>query len=673
MREPVDNPTRRGWHPIEVVVSGGDGRAGEVSELLRQLWLGLAAYRLFPGSSTRPGFAAAVERIHESVSSALAAGPIDVEVRSDGFVLAGTALPPNESTERLARACFERRVERVAIGAVPDVRDLERTFAMLSMPPEDLREHGGAEEVLASAGVGSIVLSALGPSAVEGADHEAEGVVASPARMPDALLLASQLRIDDLAGGPGTHAEALFERLRGLVSDLSIEAGREIDLHATVHDVVTELPAELRRSLVELLVDRVRDDPLAERLIGTMSNAELTRALVDLGRDGRRDPVELATHLASAGVRHLDLVDLTEALEAGREEAGTILAGLEAVGVDLTEPRMNGSEGSVTDALAGYLTATERDDVRTMQATLPRTDEQRQASALLAFHDYVTLERDEERLGEVLSLWAEGVQAAMAMRDPVRVRELLEPVREALGGVEDERHSLYGAYVRQALAPEAVLAFMETARAEQSGGATVPEVLEPFGDLGVEVLLDLLAEADRERRAHLLAVLRQVARGHLRPVVARLEDPRWYVVRNAANLLGNAGGEEVLDQLVWAAHHPSAQVRKEAVKALVVAGGVKAVPHLRTLAAEGLQDVRPTAVSVLGAIFAPEAAAALGDIARSSTDRGLRRQALDELAEWAEGRKVLRVLADGDTRPRLPWKLRRHARRLLRDARGAGG
>src|SRR5207247_7163022 len=127
------------------------------------------------------------------------------------------------------------------------------------------------------------------------------GVPRSPARLPAALRLASQLPIDVLAGAPEPRAEALFERLRGLVSDLSIEAGREIDLHATVHDVVTELPPELRRSLVELLVDRVRDDPLAERLIGTMSNAELTRALVDLGRDGRRDPVELANHLAAAG------------------------------------------------------------------------------------------------------------------------------------------------------------------------------------------------------------------------------------------------------------------------------------------------------------------------------------------------------------------------------------
>jgi hypothetical protein len=76
-------------------------------------------------------------------------------------------------------------------------------------------------------------------------------------------------------------------------------------------------------------------------------------------------------------------------------------------------------------------------------------------------------------------------------------------------------------------------------------------------------------------------------------------------------------------------------------------------------------------VSVLGAIFAPEAAAALGDIAQSNADRGLRRQALDELAEGAEGREVLRLLSDRNTWPRLPWKLRRYARRLLRDTRGA--
>jgi HEAT repeats len=654
-----------------VTVSEGVDELRDVSGLLRQLSLGLSTYRLFPGSPDRPGFVASVERIERAATAALATGPVDVEVRAEGFFVAGTALPSEESTARLARACFERRVERLVVQEPPSVTDLQQTYALLSMTPEEIAEQGGAEDVLRSLGVTSILLSALGPSAVEGADHVPDEMAgAASVRMLDADDIASQLRVAELSGAPGRQAEVVFERLRTLVAELSIESGREIDFHATVNGVVSDLPAHLRRSLIELLVDRVLDDPLAERLIGTMSNAELTRALVDLGRDGQRDPIDLARNLASAGIRHLDIVDLTAALEAGREEAGTILAGLEEVGVDLTGAERDEGPGSVTDTLASYLVATERDDVRSMRATLPRSDEQRMGMALLALHDYLTLEVDDERLGEVLFLWAEELRGAVRSRDPERVRELLGAAREGLHASDDERESLFGAYVRQALEPDLVMDLVTSGHADQ--GMPVEEMLDPFGDVGVEVLLDLLAEeADRERRAFLLSALRRMAPGHLGPVMVRLRDPRWYVVRNAANLLGNTGGAEVLDQLAAATRHQSAQVRKEAVKALLVAGGVRAVPRLRLLASEGVEDVRTTAVTVLGAIFAPEAAEALGDIVRSSADRGLRRLAIDELAEGTEGRSVLHDLSAGKVRPRLPWSLRRYVRRLLRETAGS--
>ncbi len=42
-------------------------REQAVVALLRQLWLGLSAYRLFPGALERPGFVAAVERIRFGV------------------------------------------------------------------------------------------------------------------------------------------------------------------------------------------------------------------------------------------------------------------------------------------------------------------------------------------------------------------------------------------------------------------------------------------------------------------------------------------------------------------------------------------------------------------------------------------------------------------------------
>jgi hypothetical protein len=39
------------------------------------------------------------------------------------------------------------------------------------------------------------------------------------------------------------------------------------------------------------------------------------------------------------------------------------------------------------------------------------------------------------------------------------------------------------------------------------------------------------------------------------------------------------------------------------------------------------------------------------------------------LAERADGEPVLEDLASGSTRPKLPWGLRRHAKRLLRERR----
>jgi HEAT repeat protein len=645
----------------------GDDRARIVAVLLRQLWFGLSSYRLFPGNPERAGFVAAVDRIGDAARVALAGGPVDVEVRGEDLVFSGAALAGDDATTRLALACFERRIERLAVQAVPTAQDLERTCAILSMTPDALEDLGGAQAALVAEGVTAIVLSALGPSAVEGADHVPEEMVgADLGRVPDASALASRLGLEALRGAPDQQAETLLERLRTLVTQLSVEVGREIDLHTTVHDVVTDLPPDLRQSLMGLLVERVLDDPLAERLIGTMSNAELTRALVDLGRDGRRDPVELAQHLAGAGIRHLDIVDLTTALEAGQVEAGTIMAGLEGLGVDLMSDSA-AARGSVTDAIAGYLRATERDDIRAMQTTLARTDDQRTRAALLALRDYLSLESDPERLGEVLFLWAEELRVALGQRDPSRVRVLLDSAREAFDEPGGERESLFNDYVRQALSGEVVLDLVAVHDADRL--VPVSELLEPFGEQGVEALLDLLAdEPDRERRAHLLAALRQTARGHTKPVLARLRDPRWYVVRNAANLLGNAGGGEVLDQLARACRHTSPQVRKEAVKALLVAGGVRAVPRLRILADEGPEDVRSMSVTVLGGILAPEAAEALGDVARGSRDRRLRRLAVEELAAGAEGREVLRELAIGAGRPRLPWNLRRQARRLLREA-----
>jgi hypothetical protein len=634
-----------------------------VGFLLRQLWLGLSTYRLYPDNPDRPGFTAAVDRVTGAAADALVGGPVDLEVRGERMVLGGSPLPTEDALERLALTCFERRVERLTVTGVPTTSELERLYSVLSTPPKALEEAGGIETALDEGDLVAITLSRVGPGAVEEADHVPPDVAAMPeAGRLDVDVLASELMVEDLHGSPEDQAETLLARLRRVIGG-GTPPGPGIDAQSAVHDMVTDLPSEVRRSLVSMLVDRVKEDPVAGRLIGSMSNAELTRALVDAGSGGARDPIDLARRLAQAGVRQVDIVDLTRALEAGHEDAGTIIAGLEQLGVGTGEGLEVPSGGSVLEVLSQYLSATRSDDVRSIRHAVDATGDDLRAMQVLAVADYLALETDMERAGEALGIWSDELRRAIRARDDREVAALLQPVREALVGSGEERPALFEAYVRQALTPDVVL---EAVAAEAADGdPRLAAMLAPFGDEGVEVLLDLLAEEqDAGRRALLLGALRRIVPDHARPVLARLADHRWFVVRNAVVLLGSSGSVSALPKLAQAARHPSPEVRREIPEAMANAGGAGAVPHLVRLAVEGPDDVRSLAVSSLGTLTGNEAAAGLAEVAGSSADRSIRLAAMDALVTRPEGPGVLRSLASGEG-PRLPWRLRRYAKRSL--------
>ncbi len=638
-----------------------------VVAVLRQLWLGLSTYRLYPENPGRAGFVEAVERVGNAARDALAVGPVDVEIRGERFVLEGEFLPPDDAVDRLALVCFERRVERLTLVREPIASDLEALYRTLSSPAGELEEAGGAERVLRDRGVTSVSLSPIGPGTVEEADHVPEDLEmpSSEPRMSSDVL-ASELMVEDLGGSPQDQAEMLLARIRKVLGEAGSGTAPPIETHSAFHNLLGDLPDDVRRSLVKILVDRVGQDELAERLIGTMSNAGLSRALVDIGRGGEGDAVTLARRLADTGVRHTDIVDLTKALEAGQEDAGTIIAGLEQLGVDLGEGGDVATGGSVLDMLSQYLTATAGDDVRSIRSAIDTAPEEGGVQAL-AVADYLTLETDSERAGEALGIWSDELQRAIRDRDEQAVGALLQPVRNALLAAGEERPALFDAYVRRALDPDVVLDAVIADAADDRPHAAA--LFAPFGDRGVEVLFGLLAdEEDRDRRALLYGALRRTVPSHPRPLLNRLNDARWYVVRNAVTLLGTAGGQQTLPRLAEVARHPSEQVRREVPDALAAAGGPAAVPYLVALAVEGSPDVRSLSVSALGSLVGQEAGAGLAEVARRSPDRAQKFQALDQIATRTDAAALLEELAGGGE-PRLAWRVRRYAKRLLASAR----
>jgi HEAT repeat protein len=121
------------------------------------------------------------------------------------------------------------------------------------------------------------------------------------------------------------------------------------------------------------------------------------------------------------------------------------------------------------------------------------------------------------------------------------------------------------------------------------------------GETGVDTLIELMTAANTpgERRAY-----RDALAGcpHAAPMLGHmLGDPQWFVVRNAAELLGEMGVVEVDGKLVETLSHPDARVRRAATGALARLGTPRALHALQDMLRDANPDIRRQAALGLGA------------------------------------------------------------------------
>ncbi len=665
-------------------------REKDVAQLLRQLSAGLSAFRLFPGDLGQPGFVMAARRIHIAADRVLTVGPLDAEVKSDTFVVAEGPVAPEEGIERLAHACYERRVEIVRVRSVPTIDDLGNLYDVLSRPAEEVVAAGGADPLLRATGMMSIALGELNPQAVRPQDTLQETKV----EQQDLPAISEELTlppedVEALGESPLDLAESMFGRFHAVVAALPQEIGSNLELYQMLRASVAALPEEQRRMLQAVLLDRALDDPLAERYIGTMSDTELARLVVDVAHRFERDPVEMAQRLVRFRLRGEDLVELTNAVVEDRTESGTLLAGEDEVAISTAmassrrrvEERAEGlelrpDEGSdlmyetVGDLLSQSLLAREQQDVLSLREQFPSTDEAQRRSATNAIRDYLLVDEDLERLERVLAAWTETAREGLRQGDVRVVRDaldLLDGPRAAAAG-EPGRVKLFDLYRSQLPEPGILQTLVERAK-DPGGQARVEELLGPLGGMSVTALLELL-ETDQEphERTIIISLATDLARDHLDVVTARVGDRRPTVVRDAVTVAYRAGGASVLPTLDAASRHPAPDVREEAVRGLIAVAGSSAVTLLRDLASDPERGVRSLAVAGLGGLVGTEAVDALVDVAVSPGELPTRRQAVDQLARHPspEARDRLTPIAKGKSRPRPPRQLRRYAKGALR-------
>ena len=131
------------------------------------------------------------------------------------------------------------------------------------------------------------------------------------------------------------------------------------------------------------------------------------------------------------------------------------------------------------------------------------------------------------------------------------------------------------------------------------------------GDDGAEALIEQLnaAQSLADRRVYFDS-LRKLNAG-VQVLIHHLADSRWYVVRNAADLLGEMSASDAEPKLTELLQHDDDRVRKAAVSALSKMTGAAAVKGLAASLDDDAPGVRVRAAAALGNTKTPQAANAL--------------------------------------------------------------
>jgi len=636
---------------------------------LRNLSGGFSSYRMFGGDTQQPGFVEAVKRVATSAEPVLAAGSARVGVHGDRFISDDGPLPDDDGYRRLALACYERRVEELALAAVPTTDDLVSLYTVLTTATEEIEGLGGAREMLNTHGVQSIKLN--------------EAVV-TPTTLPDSdvssmdrdVLNVGLGRIEGLSNeflldGKKGDAGSVYQLLREIVAALPPDKANDLETYTRLRQSLEKLPDEVRTSLSSILISDVGEEAVAERIIGSMTDTSLARMLVDVSRETGSDPLELARGLVVGGFRRQDLVDLAAAAATepggGDKHRRTLeLAGdrstlLETIGDIMSEE---------SQQRAG-------EDERSICAEYPSTEAEVTKEALTTFADYLSVDDDSDRLSSVLDAWARATRLALKEDRVTYAVQLLRVADHAYKTMKTEypeRAGLVATAKATILNQELIADLLEAGTQEETSA-----LVEMFGDSALESLLQrLAAEEVGARRSVLIGVIcNLIPEG--RSILRRwVKDKRWYVVRNVMTIVLRSGSSTaMLDVIDVGVNHPHPAVRKEAARALAPTGA-EALPRLLTLATDEEREVALAAADVLGSVALVAAkgeTATIGDVVRRARDDEVRLRALDLLARHPaeEATDVLISISRFGSKPRAPWGIRRKAKVLARQRRRQSG
>jgi len=222
---------------------------------------------------------------------------------------------------------------------------------------------------------------------------------------------------------------------------------------------------------------------------------------------------------------------------------------------------------------------------------------------------------------------------------------------------------------------------------DEQSSIEAAEILKRGGSRSATFLIERLAEEEnRAHRARLVTLLKEMGKGTSGPFLARLDDPRWFLVRNVVGILGDIGDVAALPRLRGVIQHSDPRVRREAVRTVSrFAGDAGCAEMCEEMIIAALEDddrgVQAMAIGALAATATPRRLPALLEVARRSGPHSgasleVRQEAIAALGKLA-AEEALPVLTDILTRRGLlghqePTELRAAAVKALACIKSAG-
>jgi HEAT repeat protein len=219
----------------------------------------------------------------------------------------------------------------------------------------------------------------------------------------------------------------------------------------------------------------------------------------------------------------------------------------------------------------------------------------------------------------------------------------------------------FGVQYRRLSTPAILKGLAELLPRERDAREKLMAFFARAGNPAADLLVDLLttAESPTDRRAYRDAIAQCPSAAI--PLIHQLRHPQWYVVRNAAELLGEMGMVEADSALIEAVDHADARVRRAATLALIRLGTPKAVYTMVRALGDAEASIRLAAVRGLAALENPRAVPALLAALDSEKDDDVQQAIFSAL-----GRQATREAVDRLVREAQPAGLLQRKRPLAR-------